>query len=95
VQHAWGQVAAERGIDFDPPPDVVAAALPSLAAAVERLAAGMDERDRRWLAAALAALADHVQRTTLPEPLYPPTVPGPLGRPDDPDTASSTSSGDR
>ena len=74
VEHAWGQVAAERGIDFDPPPDVVAAALPSLAGTVERLAAGMGERDRRWLAAALAALADHVQRTTLPDPPSRPDV---------------------
>jgi hypothetical protein len=32
----------------------------------------MDEGDRRWLAAALAALADHVQRTTLPFPSGPP-----------------------
>ena len=66
VQRTWGRVAAERGIDFDPPPDAVTAVLPSLAATAEQLAAGMGERDRRWLAAALAALADHVQRSTLP-----------------------------
>jgi hypothetical protein len=67
VQRSWVRVAAERGIDFDPAPDTVVAALPSPVATVEHVAAGMGERDRRWLAAALAALADHVQRTTLPE----------------------------
>ena len=66
VRQTWGRVAAERGIDFDPPPDAVTVALPSLAATVDQLATGLDERDRRWLAAALAALADQVQPTTLP-----------------------------
>jgi hypothetical protein len=70
VEQTWARVATERGIDFDPPPHAVTAALPSLAATIERLVVGMDERDRRWLA---AALADHVQRTTLP---------GRWGRPD-------------
>ena len=32
VQRTWVRVAAERGIDFDPAPDTVAAALPSLVA---------------------------------------------------------------
>ena len=60
------QVAAERGIDFDPTPTRVAAALPGLVQVVENLAADMDTRDRRWLAAALAALSHHVQASTLP-----------------------------
>ena len=54
------QVAAERGIDFDPTPTVVAAALPGLVQVVENLAAGMDTGDRRSLAAALAALSHAV-----------------------------------
>jgi hypothetical protein len=81
VHELWVRVAAERGIDFDPPPRTVAAALPSLVAAVEQHAAGMGEGDRRWLAAGMAALADHVQRTTLP---------GPAGRPDDAATDGGT-----
>jgi hypothetical protein len=63
-----------------PAPAPVAAALPSLAAAVEQLAAGMNERDWQWLAAALTALAVHLQRTALPDP---------AGRPDVAETAGA------
>jgi hypothetical protein len=48
-------------------PEVIAgrrAAGQSLAAVVEELAAGMDEGHGGWLAAGLAALANHVQRST-------------------------------
>ena len=65
---ARARVAAERGLDFEPPPAGVTAALPGLAATVEHLAAGMTDQDRRWLAAGLAALADQLERTTLPDP---------------------------
>jgi hypothetical protein len=60
VDELLEQVAAERGIDFNPTPTVVAAALPGLVPVVEDLAAGMDTGDRRWLAAALAALSHAV-----------------------------------
>jgi hypothetical protein len=39
--------------------------VPGLADTVGRLAAGMDERERQWLAAALAALSEHVQLASL------------------------------
>jgi hypothetical protein len=68
VEEALAGVAAERGIDFAPIPDAVAAALPGLADTVGRLAAGMDERERQWLAAALAALSEHVQLASLTDP---------------------------
>ena len=61
------RIAAERGIDHAPMPDVVAAALPGPVATVARLAEGMDEQNRQWLAA-LAALSTHVQLATLPNP---------------------------
>ncbi|WP_219419955.1 hypothetical protein [Pseudonocardia nigra] len=62
------RVAAERGLDFEPAPEVVVEALPALARAVERVAERCrDAQERRWLAAALAALAHHVQAGTLPE----------------------------
>ena len=51
-------------------PDPVAAALPSLIATVQQLANAPDATDvhnRQWLAAALAALSNHVQLTTLPD----------------------------
>jgi hypothetical protein len=65
VEEPLARVAAERGIDFAPIPDAVAAALPGLADTVGRLAAGMDERERQWLAAVLAALSEHVQLASL------------------------------
>jgi hypothetical protein len=68
VRDGVARVAAERGIDFQPMPVPVAAILPGLVDTVEQLAAGMDEQDRQWLAAALAALSGHVQLSTLPGP---------------------------
>ena len=68
MEEALARVAAERGIDFAPIPDAVAAALPGLVDTVGRLAAGMDERERQWLAAALAALSEHVQLASLTDP---------------------------
>ena len=62
------RVAAQRCLDFDPAPAAVTEALPQLVDHVEDLAGTMDVPERRWLAAALAALADQVERTTLPAP---------------------------
>jgi hypothetical protein len=46
VEETVRRIAAERGIDFAPMPDAVAAALPGLVDTVELLAGGMDERER-------------------------------------------------
>jgi 8-oxo-dGTP pyrophosphatase MutT (NUDIX family) len=55
-------------------------ALPGLTRAVQEVAGRCgDERERRWLAAALAALSHHVQAGTLPEPL---PAPDPSHTPD-------------
>jgi hypothetical protein len=67
VEETVRHVAAERGIDFTPIPEAVAAAVPGLADSVGELAAAMDERERQWLAVVLAALAEQVQRASLPE----------------------------
>jgi hypothetical protein len=61
VSQTLARVAAERGIDFAPMPDGVAAVVTGLVDTVEGLAAGMDGRERQWLAAALAALSTHTQ----------------------------------
>ena len=58
------RVAADRGIDFTPMPDAVAAAAPGLVDTVGQLAAGMDERERQWLA---VVLAEQAQRASLPD----------------------------
>jgi hypothetical protein len=59
----------ERGLDFEPAPAPVIDALPELTVMVEGLAARCrDAQERRWLAAALAALSHHVQAGTLTEP---------------------------
>jgi hypothetical protein len=64
------RVAAERRLDFEPPPPPVLDALPGLTHTVEDVAGRCrDGQERRWLAAALAALSHHVQVSTLPEPL--------------------------
>ena len=63
VHELWVRVAAQRGIDFELPPHSVAAARPSLAAAVEQLTARMDGRDRRWFAAGLATLCQPRRRS--------------------------------
>jgi hypothetical protein len=68
----WRGVADERGLDFEPAPAPVIAALPRLTLAVEDLAGRCsDVQEQRWLAAALAALSRHVQVSTPPEPLPP------------------------
>jgi hypothetical protein len=65
------RVAAERGLDFEPPPAPVLDALPGLTHTVEDVSGRCrDEQERRWLAAALAALSHHVQVSTLPEPRH-------------------------
>ncbi|MHA6632155.1 NUDIX hydrolase [Pseudonocardia sichuanensis] len=57
-------------MDFEPAPVMVIDALPGLTQAVEDVAGRCgDELERRWLAAALAALSHHVQASTLPEAL--------------------------
>ncbi|WP_219420343.1 hypothetical protein [Pseudonocardia nigra] len=62
------RVAVERGLDFEPPPEVIVEALPALTQIVERLTDRCrDVQERRWLAAALAALSHHVQASTLRE----------------------------
>jgi hypothetical protein len=67
VTELLDRVAAQRGMDYESAPAAVTAALPQLVDHVENLATTMGSHDRRWLAAALAALADQVERTTLPE----------------------------
>lgn len=62
VKELLDQVSAERGLDFEPVPALVLDVLPDLTATVE----GILERcqgaqDVRWVAAALDALAHHVQ----------------------------------
>ncbi|WP_219420347.1 hypothetical protein [Pseudonocardia nigra] len=54
-------------MDFEPAPDLVIDALPGLTRAVEDVTARCrDDQEQRWLAAALAALAHHVQADALP-----------------------------
>ncbi|GAA1278611.1 hypothetical protein GCM10009609_47480 [Pseudonocardia aurantiaca] len=70
VAELLARVAAERGLDFEPAPVPVIDALPGLNRTVEEVAGRCrDDQERRWLAAALAALSHHVQVSTLPEPL--------------------------
>ena len=69
VAELLARVAAERGLDFEPPPAPVLDVLPGLTHTVEDVAGRCrDGLERRWLAAALAALSHHVQVSTLPEP---------------------------
>lgn len=66
VRELLDRVADERGLDYRPPPVSVTDALPGLVGHVEDLLEqASDVTDRQWLAAALAALAHHVQVTTL------------------------------
>lgn len=72
VRDLLDRVAAERGLDFQPPPAPVLDALPALAEHVRGLLdEHQDVTERQWLAAALAALAHHVQATTLADPPAP------------------------
>lgn len=60
------RVAAERGLNFEPTPPAVTAALPELVAGVERVLQRLgDGQEWRWLAAALAALSHRVQEDAL------------------------------
>lgn len=56
VAELLDRVAAERGLNFEPTPPAVTAALPELVAGVERVMQRLhDAQEWRWLAAALAA----------------------------------------
>jgi len=69
VAELFARVVVERGLDFEPAPAPVIDALPPLTGMVEELAARCrDAQERRWLAAALAALSHHVQAGALTEP---------------------------
>lgn len=65
VRELLMRIAEERGLAFEPAPSVVTDALPGLQRAVDEIAGRLDEQQRRWLAAALAALSHHVQAATL------------------------------
>lgn len=63
------RLVRERGLDFEPLPAGITDALPELVRMVDELAERfVDEQERRWLAAALAALSHHVQAGTLISP---------------------------
>jgi len=69
VAEFWKRVAEERGLDFQPAPPTVEAAIPEVLRAVDKVAADLkDAQERRWLAALLAALSHHVQAATLLDP---------------------------
>src|SRR4051794_29097801 len=72
VEQTLRRIVADRGIDFTPIPDTVAAALSELVDRVEQLTAGMDEQQRQWLPAALAAPAHPTQHASPPP--QPPTA---------------------
>ena len=60
------RIAAERGIDFEPMPPRVAQALAQLARTVADLVVELPEpQERRWLAAALAALSHQTHAAAL------------------------------
>ncbi len=66
VAELLDRVAAERGLNFEPTPPAVSAALPELVATVERVMQRLrDGQEWRWLAAALAALSHRVQEDAL------------------------------
>lgn len=62
------RIAEERGLTFEPAPSDVTDALPGLQRTVDKIAGRLDAQQRRWLAAALAALSHHVQAGTLDDP---------------------------
>lgn len=65
----WARVAREWGIDFEPPPPELIEKLPELQQAVDRIAEQLPEaQDRRWLAAALAALVHSINAAALDDP---------------------------
>ncbi|MDN5851246.1 MAG: hypothetical protein L0K86_00105 [Actinomycetia bacterium] len=60
------RVAAERGLDFEPQPAALIAALSQLHEHVGRLVDELaDPPQRRWLAAALAAMAHQVEAASI------------------------------
>jgi hypothetical protein len=66
------RIAVNRGIAFDPRPPQMDVALPQLAHCVDLLVAQLPKPEqRRWLAAALAALADEVRSSARTDPLPP------------------------
>ena len=57
------QVAADRGLLWDPLPKAVPTAMTQLIDTVEDLTAGLGIQGRRWLAAVLAVLSEDVEAT--------------------------------
>lgn len=68
VRELLTRIAEDRGLTFEPAPANVIDALPELQRTVDELAGRLDEQERRWLAAALAALSHHVLAGTLDDP---------------------------
>lgn len=68
VRELLMRIAQDRGLTFEPAPSGVTDALPGLQRAVDEIAGRLDEQERRWLAAALAALSHQVQAGTLDDP---------------------------
>ncbi|MHA6784689.1 NUDIX hydrolase [Pseudonocardia saturnea] len=62
------RIAEDRGLTFESAPAGVTDALPELQRAVDEIAGRLDAQQRRWLAAALAALSHQVQAGTLDDP---------------------------
>jgi len=62
------RIAEDRGLTFEPAPDRVIDALLDLQCIVNEIAGRLGEQERRWLAAALAALSHHVLAGTLDDP---------------------------
>jgi 8-oxo-dGTP diphosphatase len=66
------RIAEDRGLTFEPAPSSVTDALPELQRNVDEFAGRLDAQERRWLAAALAALSHHIQAGTLDDPAHGP-----------------------
>lgn len=68
VAEILAAVVAQRGLDFEPPPEAALAALDEVARMVGMQLEGLPEaQERRWLAAGLAALAHRVELSSLLE----------------------------
>lgn len=68
VRELLMRIAEDRGLTFEPAPANVIDALSELWRTVDEIASRLDEQERRWLAAALAALSHHVLAGTLDDP---------------------------